>query len=79
MAKPRYGAILGYWSLFAAALLIVIFGGYLNLETWEVNLPAPWIHPVPFLWWIILGVFLGVIMALPDWTRCGQFQRERDG
>ena len=41
MAKPRYAAVFGYWSLFAAALLIVIFGGYLNFETWEVNFLGP--------------------------------------
>lgn len=75
MAKPRYAAVFGYWSLFAAALLIVIFGGYINFETWEVNLPAR--GPVPLLWLVLLGVFLGIIISLPDWTQCGQFQREQ--
>ena len=70
MIKKTYAAALGYWILVGLVILIIIFSGSLDFESWVVNFnfATPLPISVPFTLFVISLIALGVILTLAAWA-----------
>jgi hypothetical protein len=74
--KKSYDVVLGYWVLFSLLIFFLVFGGYLDFTTWMINFnpsypfslrPIGYI-PVPFVWFIIPFIVLGILGSIAAWA-----------
>lgn len=74
--KKSYDVVLGYWVLFSLLIIFLVFGGFLDFTSWMINFDPPYPFslrpigyiPVPFVWFILPFIILGIIATIAAWA-----------
>lgn len=74
--KKSYNVVLGYWVIFGVLIFFLVFGGYLDVTSWMINFNPPYPFslrpigyiPVPFVWFILPFIIVGVLGTILAWA-----------